>query len=435
MSVKLSSTSNETKSNLVEIALKSETPAIKSSTSFYGRRFKALRAGGDILLSLIKSLFYKIISITKGLIHRSVAQEFYGELAWYHFNRSGNRLGAYIDSGNKVINFAFNSTGRPKTTDKDRMESEQLKEIYGNKLEEMRKLASSEQFPIQVENLSRCSIKDGICNGASLDFIGRFLKLHQKNGLWFENIEQVSGLFTEGGTHEAQITQILFQGQDLPNDSQLDSLMEEAKQRHLKMLEKRMREDIKKLQDQHENSLSKIKEEAKTANQMSDKSPESKEKITRNSQAALKNAEQDLLKEKDKFEEKYAFNKEEFIESNIAEAKLIRQRPLAALHNLQLDLSPVIAYEKIKQKLPPKQFVECLEQLPDGAYYISLSPQKKEIGHASVFIKESNTKAYLYDPNYATILLEGKEEQSQKLWSLMKSYNSTLTLFKANLAK
>lgn len=391
------------------------------SASFYGKRFKALRVAKDLLLSLIASIGYKILSTANWAIRRRLVHERYRELAIYNWNRGFNRLNAYRLFQDQVMHFSTNSTGKPKMSGQD--EAEQLRQIYGNRLEEMRLHANQEELPIPKENLSLPSIRQGICLGESLDFLGRFLKLYEKNGLWFQNVEEVGRLFEEKGSEEAQITQILANGQNVKKFS------EEMASNREKILDE--------VNEKREATLKKIDEKCvEFRAKYKFRGGDSLETI----QQKKENFAKEIAKIKEELEEelkKLRFDVYRRVHLFEAELDLQKFRPLAALHSVQLDLMRVLIDEEIEKKSPPQKLAPFLKELPTGPYLMTFTCDQGNKTHAVVFIKESEKSGYLFDPNYATLFLDG-EEHAQKLWSLAKHYNPkgpcTWQIFSARLA-
>lgn len=176
--------------------------------SFHGKRFKLIRVVSDGVVSLIKSISYRILSLLSLVACQKDTFNHLSDLSTYYADRSFNRLYTYILYGNKVINFSMNSTGIPIDSSKINGNNlEQLRNIYGELFDEMQSKVSTESHIIDEEKLSLHPINKGVCLGASLDFISRYLKGNQLQTSTL--IEKISALFSERGTAESQILHIL----------------------------------------------------------------------------------------------------------------------------------------------------------------------------------------------------------------------------------
>lgn len=370
-----------------------------TSQSFHGKRFKALRVIGDALSSLVMSIFYKVLSLACWIVRQKSAYHRYGDLASYHFNRILNKPFAYTIYGDKVVNFAMNSTGTPRVfKGKEVDEVEELKKIYGELFEKMRSIASSDDFPILEKRLSQYPINQGICLGASLDFISRYLK--DDSETTFEAIEKISKQFSEKGTPEAQITQILYRAQDI------EQLLQK-KSTHREKLKNELHENTEKVKKKMDERQAEMMEQMKKLKGSALKEFISKElpKIQLEVQNEMEKIQSDILRK---------------IAENNSALDCERLQSLAQVNDLQLQLNTVFVDEDTKQKAAPELFNTGISQLSEGAYLVCLSNSP-----AIAFIKTSENETYLFDPNLATLKFEKPEEFVSELWSLTKNFYNT----------
>lgn len=373
------------------------------SQSFYGRRFKALRVTGDALYSILLSIFYKSLSVACWIFRQKAAHHRYGDKASYHFNRILQRPLVYLSYGDKVVNFAINSTGTPRRS-KENSGVEGLKSVYGDQFEKMFSRASSEDMPILEEKLSHYPINEGICLGASLDFIARYLRDESETS--FESIEKISQLFSAKGTPEAQITQILYKAQDI-------SSLLQRKSEHREKLEIELNENIEKIKIEMNKWQESVKAKMKDL-----QGPELKKIIAEE----MPRAEFDFLQ---KLKEIKSEIHREIAENN-SELDCQRFQGLAIANDLQLNLNTVFIDEDTKHKEIPETFDQRISGLPEGAYLVSLSNSPDcRSGHAIAFIKTSENDTYLFDPNFATLRFEKPDEFIKGLWGLTKKFYNT----------
>lgn len=365
------------------------------SQPFHGRRFKVLRVAGNSLQSIIMSIYFKAISLIYWIVCQKSHAQHYRDLASYHGGRILQRPIAYVLYGNKIVNFSINSTGTPRVIKKQNSdEIKELKEIYGDLFDEMRKRVSSSRIPIDEQKLSQCPINEGICLGASLDFISRYLKDDSETS--FEAIEKISLLFSQKGTSEAQITQILYKSQNL------QTLLKEKSSRCSDLEEKLVQEteEQKNYFAEQFNDLKKLKNKEFLPEKLAQIQLDAKSKI------------QEMTDE---------MNRQ--IAKQDTELQIERLQCLANAHYLKLKANTIILDEDIQQKIPPELFHQRILDLPEGAYLtcLSCSPDSPA-GHAIAFIKASDGKCYLFDPNLATLRFDSPEEFPSELWKLTKEF-------------
>jgi hypothetical protein len=386
--------------------------------SFYGRSFKGLRVLGSFFLSLVNSIAYRILSGINWLVQREPACQKYRELADYCWNFGFEKLLTYSLFGDKVINFSSNRPENPRMFIYDQENKPKaLKDIYGDLLKAMLEKAYSPRFAIQEENVSPVSLANGMCLGESLDFIGRFMKEPKNEGGWFKNIENLSHEFENGGSKEAEITQMLMSAQDT---SQLCENKQTNRRGFRAELDKKVEDQQNKIKTQVKEIKAKYKQMARDI-KTSDgeisfsKAEELKKQLKEELAGVEKEVEEKVKELKDKLGREVDFY-EAFLDGQ-------RLNPLAALHGVQLNLKSVLIDDDIKESEPPQTFIDRVEETPLGIYLILLSCSEDALaGHAVVFIKESYEGGYLFDPNFATLRFDNKKEQTEELWKLIKTF-------------
>lgn len=390
------------------VAIREATP---SSDSFYRRRWKFLRVTGGCLLSLIQALFFKAIAACAWVFQQREANNHYSQLVYYHANLGLNRFFFYLDYGDKVVNFAANTTGRPGRKEAG---AANVRGIYGDRFDRMFSGIAPSNCPVVPDKLKTLSVDSGICFGASIDFIGRLLREGQCSTSWFSTVEKVSSLYSEGGTPEAEITQILYKAQEL-------SSLEAEKRQNSDQVRKELNKEIKTINLEYSRQ---------------------------NPSKAVSTVDNNILEREDQSEkrekaladiadlEKQAIN---LLSDTYATLDLQRLQPLAALHELKLSMHQVIVDEGRKDTTSLKSFEELLKSCPIGVYLVSLSCSKDSLcAHAVVYVKESDERGYVFDPNFATIVLGNMKEQSKNFWKLVKEqYNkegiTSMKFYKAEL--
>lgn len=317
----------------------------------------------------------------------------YNDLGTYHWYRVGDLL-TYLLYRGKVVNFATNLTGIPRCFEGKKIKKiEQLRKIYGELFDKMRARAASEDFPILEKALSLYPINEGICLGASLNFISRYLKEDTKDR--FEAIKKISKQFSKKGTPEAQITQILYSAQDT------------------KKLKKEKNEAIGRLGKELENELQetqkKLKERQKQVKAL--KSPAEIAVLIHKSRLKVVNSFNEL---KSKYDHK--------LHEIDAKRDFNELQPLGRLSDLKLKLSSSLRYTAEEQKTLPAYLKTRLSKLPVGAYLTTLRRKDSQVNHAIAFVKTSSENCYLFDPNLATLKYENTAEFASEFWKLTKNF-------------
>lgn len=379
-------------------------------SSFYRKKCKCFRVTLDALSSIIKFLFFKILAGACWLLYLRTASSHYSQMGSYFLHRT-NHFSAYTMFGHSIINFSMNCQRKPNGLGSVN-ELHELKKIYGSCFDRMRKSVDSTDFPIQIEKLKRLPIQNGICLGASLDFISRFLRLNRTWKNWFENVERISQLFKDGGTPESQIFQILYHAQDT----------------------KKMRDDWDAQRQKLQKDMNDFDAQEKTLEE------EEKKKASLLSGAEYRQALEKLLSNRsERQSEMIAKWKATNYQLN-GQLKTQRIQPLASGLGLKIALKHILIDDDIREASPPEIFRKTIRELTAGAYVVGLSGTKDSMGHHAItYLKKSDNQGCIFDPNYATIAANSADAQVTSLWKLIKQlYNKhgtcTIQLFETQLA-
>lgn len=371
---------------------------------FCDKEFKCLRVTGDLLFSLIASLFYKIISLGCWILCCKTTEREYGALAHYHFRFGFGKLFAYASFGDQVIDFSFNGPNgiRPLSQNEKRQ------------FEQWCQDGSTDEIPVEVEIAENLPYKTGCCLGMSLDFIYHYLNSSQSEPL--DKIKECASMHVEGASKDAQMLQMIVSGQK--KTKLLKKRSKEIKQIqnevHLQAIE------LKKTLDQEQERISKIRDIKQTSKELND--------IIKTSHAKLDDFEK---QSKAKIQQSRSNYSREII------------KPIAALRGIQLKEALIYAEESFETTEDSSEFRDSFMQLNIGAYLLLIrrhDDKEKDISgcaHAEALIIEEEC-SYLFDPNYATVGAR-KEEIFHKIWEFAKDFylkegDCTISLHRASIS-
>lgn len=370
----------------------------KEPPAFCDQRFKLLKVTGHDLASLVKSVYFKVMSLACWVSRNRGLTQKYRQLSKHHFEHSFDRLFAYFSYRKHLVDFSVNSTSHPQIPLKSfEEERAHLKQTYGDTFQKLHDKCSSDDIPINKDYLLQYPINKGICLGASVDFVSKYL--HEKSSNAFEAVKNVSRKFVNGGTPEACTTQILYYAQDMnkvkeQEDARRDTLLKKFKQE---------REDFLSTSEKMEEKLKKTKDESKVK-KISKKILELKIQNVK----VLDEMRRDICNLKVATSQK-------------------RLAPLAKANGMKLDLAGVIIDDTAKKEGVPSELNEAFSKMPIGAY-LTVLRNYSTYGHAVAFIKASETEYFLFDPNIGTMRFESMEVFISKFWKLTKGfYNTTKT--------
>lgn len=302
-------------------------------SSFQDQSCKLLRVAARCLNSLISSIFLSVVAAGACLLLQHSCAKDYFSKAGYHFERMVGAIIGYATFGSRLINFGINHSGPTEDT------------VLNARFEQWYCSASSDRLPIDRSKLKH--ISSGICLGISMDFISRYLKLLQRSTDHAACVRQVSQLFCEKGTIEAQITQILYEAQDM------------------QVLRKSLTNDFYRVQSQ-------LKQTSRSIDQITEETtPQELERILNQSVVVKLPTEQEIRE--------------------------IRYKQLAK--NLCLDVSLTKSFEGTGTV---EELDGLLQSLEPGAYILVNKYKNSKKGHAMAYIKISNEIGYLHDPKYGT---------------------------------
>jgi len=377
-----------------------DEPQKAQDVSFYGKRFKALRVTGSFLYSVIASLFATILSGCNWLIRRKNAHLYYRDLASYHWHRGWNHVGAYHYFKSRVINFTLNARKPERHTS---VQNLNISKAFGQELDRRKKLATSELIPIDPKRYKLPH--RGVCMGMSLDFISHYLRNQKTIADPLDNIKQVSQLFAEGATREAQMTQMLHHAQ---KTEKLTTMTHKQKKNEAKQLIKRMES---------------LKAELNSLNRKKGLPRKESYQLLVNLKR-INHKVDELGSEIKKLNKKYEV---------IRYKKMLHQ--LGLIHHLKLKDHITLLDENLSIKQTPEDFQNYIDKLSAGAYILSL--HSATANHAMVYIKSDQKTGFVHDPNFATVKLVERQHATD-LWRQSKRFynekgDCSMTFFKCNL--
>jgi hypothetical protein len=372
---------------------------LSHSISFYDKNFKAARVFGSACNNLITALFLQIIATACKIIGHNEGHNHYSQQAFHKLILSGH-LFTYGLYGKSVINFSTNLTGHAvPLKNENTNEQNELKKLYGLRFETMLQAANDTTVPIDKKRLDYYPSDRGVCLGASLDFLSRYEQMRKQGHFPLEAIKQISSLFIEGATKEAQITQLLQKAQDQK---------ELARQKG-----ENQEKTVKELETEQKNQMALLKKRQQEAL-----------KATSNLETLriVHEAAREVAESTDELERKAHKNITVFN----AHADLQRLKPLAKANNLNLEIEKILSDNGIQEKEAPEDFHDIIEQFSPGSYLLKLScTQELKVGHAIAYIKVSQDEGYIFDPNMATLIARASHEQSNLLWNITKTFYNT----------
>ena len=268
---------------------------------------------------------------------------------------------------------------------------------------------SSKDYP----NLSN-SLGDGVCVGMSTDFIMRYFNHISSGKSKEEAIDEASGAFTEGATKDSEIIQLVSSDYYKKNRKDIDEIDEDL-DRNLKSGISKLKNEFENLDKAFTDRIKKLKNSYLEKSENSD-SENSQSKLNEFNEAISEIQEEFELKVKE-LKKSY---KSDFLKSwkkvlvSIGDTYLEIKSKLLQGFNVELSLKD--PFQIFEEDLLDKKF-DCFSKLGPGVYTISYvcvncfpeTDSPAEV-HEMVLVKDSDTKGYLFDPNYGCISFDKDQD-------------------------
>lgn len=338
--------------------------------SFCKQKINFLNVAGRVGYSVLMALVHKVVAIATFAFPNFANR--HHSFSSYHCSRAFCAWQAYRLFGNNLVNFGLNTTGKPKELGND--EEKILDHAYGAKVKE-KYLALAPTDEADPKKLQAKEIYEGICQGISLDYLNRYLFKRAENVESLTAIQEVSQIFSENGNEEAQVLQIVSEALGLVGKHALDKLFENQNARLLKKQSEFEKKFIKAT----------VKEQAEMIKEL--------EKMVNQKQTASKDI--DLMKKQ------FWGSKLELL-----------------IPKMKIQFAGTFSDQNKKMDSKKIDWIEHLKNLPMGAYYISLD-YGKPVGHAILYVKDSNHLSFLHDPNLGTVQFFN-DFDLLKFWQLIK---------------
>jgi len=363
-----------------------------TSTLFCDQNFQDFRVLANSVSRRCIGIFYKIISSCSWIFSQSTSHHF-NSLSIYHFSRAVTEPSAFLRHGSRVVDFATNITTRVKEIDGEN-EIDALKRMYGNETIALWSEIGNQEIPLNQSKLTRLEmVDDGCCYGMSLDFISHYLKKIKEGKMPMEAVKAIAPRYVEGAPDEAQLLQIFSSALDL-------SKIEKAYQKTLEPKLDAFRRETKKWFREEREKIFKL---------TPDINGEEHRNRMANHQAELAQRMKNLKNGR----------VAGFTEMSSDKAKIAFQRNKIGAEKVGLStqLVGLCTIEEAESQAMGPNFQHFVDQLPQGVYHVSLSPNEK-VGHSIVFINTGDL-CFIHEPNYATLALS-KEEAAKELWNIGK---------------
>lgn len=351
--------------------------SFQENISFCEKRFKVLRMGGRIAYSILMSLVHKVIAIIM-CVFPKYAQHYHSS-SYYHSLRAFCTWKSFRLFGDRLINFGLNTTGQSKKQGDD--EETILSKMYNEKVQDKyQRLVIPEMQP-KPEKLRAREIDEGICQGICLDYLSRYLHKRGEDLEPLIAIKKVSQIFCEKGSEEAQILQIISEALGLVNTYALEKIFENQK--------------------------------AKLLTQQA-------EFHKRFENAANQKEQEEVLQELEKWTNEYqdtlSKEKDQMIPRQIKQVWASKLQVL--MPEMEINFLDEFSDQDKNVETIQQDWLEHLQSLPTGAYYLSLD-YGKDAGHAILYIKDSDNLSFMHDPNLGTVQLS-KDSDAHKIWQMIE---------------
>lgn len=329
------------------------------SAPFYQRKYQAIWVACGVVRDLFAAFGCKMWALgSSALRFKSEAYRVH-QLSFSFLRRAVTRFVAFFLTPGKVVHFSQNEASLPRPyLEAGVSEYDELKKRYGPLFEKMIASSSLKAYPPDVMKLKiqPLFIEGGLCFGSCLYFASRALKGFDDAADWRREIERVASVFEKTVPDEAQIAQLISDA--LPWRSICVKVSDELEMSGLTNL---------------------LSESAISCGS----TEEGK---------ALAHLRRAILNEPWR-----------------------RARQVVA-RSFGITLDYV-------DTLVPKEGTDfathvdnSLRSLSPGIYHCILR-MKSGVGHSMLYIKETQERAYLFDPNFATILIGGEQESAAALKS------------------
>lgn len=339
-------------------AMPSPLPPTSYPTSFYRYRFKMSHVAVCTAFDTTACLAYKVAEICCKIFFLKNKGYQFQQISLYFYTRMKTRLLVSIIMRKNIINFSMNCASQPRELLKDTtQELKTLKTVYGPLFERMIHGVGSPANPLPTDQLHPLAIdKDGgVCLGSSLDFASRVLTELQSQADYLKIVEHISSLFVNSVTPEGEIAQIIHNA--IEHDP------------------------------------------AEVVN----------DKIARKFVAEF-----DTLVAKIRNEKKVALSNHPFSKIHLKNTTMEVKRRLYLYISrfFNIDLKS-IQYIDITNNAKTEEILSHFDSLPSGVYLVLC--QKNTIGHSMTYIKESDQRAYLFNPGVGTFLVTNHVELKRAL--------------------
>ncbi len=354
-----------------------------NTVPFCDKSYKGARVCGMFLAEGVNGLSFLVASTVCRIFSETLADTYLSR-ARTAFKRGFTQSLTYFTFGDALIDFSYNGCVPPPPSD---TELNALRAHYGTDVIDRWLHIRTEKIPLKDEKLTR--IEEGICLGASLDFIKQYFEKTRLEMPPLEAIRRNSSRYVMEAPKEAQITQIFRSALDLT------PLLEKERNQINLFLEKRAREELEWRTMQGDQAL--------------------QECHTISDDAFLER----VAALQAQLDERTRIFRNEVISNQISSAVRIRQQYHTIIGNqlgLQIDDARIYTLEEMLPGYDP-EFRQFLEELPEGCYLGGFYSENKT--HAISLVK-TNGKYFLYEPNFGTLVFE-KNAIAKQLWNLWRS--------------
>ncbi len=399
----------KTQVNMVSITNPREEPSLSSvfpatTEPFCDKSFKGARVCGMFLEGGVSALSFLVVSAVCRIFSGALADTYFS-MARTEFARGFNAPVTYFRFTDALIDFSYNGCVLPPPSD---TELNALRAHYGTDTINNWLKIGTEKMPLKKEKLTR--IEEGICLGASLDFIKQYLEKIRLDMSPLEAIRRNSSRYVMGAPEEAQVTQIFYSALDLA------TLKKKEYNRINHLLEERKRVA-------HQWSTSKKNQETEQARTMPSH--------------AIRQRIAELKVEIDK--RSRIFRDETLSDEISAMARIRQQQHTIIGSQLGIQIGPARIY--VVEKMSPDyrtKFSQFLGELSFGCYLGEFDSERlggldSERKRHAISLVKTNREYFLYDPNFGTLVFE-RNTIAEQLWDLLESFCSQNGLSKLSFS-
>lgn len=341
----------------------------KEHVPFADQNCKILRFLANVVISAVKAFFNFVIAIISWPFSSSYFQH-YLSMAQYHFIKVISFIMAVKNQGD-IIDFSINCTTCVKEHIENAVEIDELEKMYGS-LESWYQIGTPD-IPLNLKQLKRLDMGEGVCFGMSLDFLSHYLQEIEHGKTPEEAIKAISYRYSEGAPDEAQIAHIFYHALEI------GQTLHEIKLETDRKIDKYQRDMALWLKEEQE----KVQAQIGHANF--------------DVQNAMKNV---LLQSNEKFKE---FEKQvltKFLKESVS-LILKREDLIAQRMGLACNKTNAFFLKANEREHFENDFHGFVHNLPNGSYKVGLHRGKGFVGHAVIFIK-TDEEWFIFDPNFGT---------------------------------